>query len=119
MNPFDLAPAAVVRVAAWPVEVLEQFAAPDLAAQAASVDAADAAALTAYEEAYQRTLESQRRQLWRVTAGDARFCCALALASPSLASRLQDGTPPTHIFNKIGTANRAEAAAYAIRHGLA
>jgi DNA-binding NarL/FixJ family response regulator len=28
-------------------------------------------------------------------------------------------THVTHIFNKIGTANRAEAAAYAIRHGLA
>lgn len=94
MNPFEIAPAAVVRVAAWPVEVLEQFVAPHLAAQAASVDADDAEALAAYEEAYRHTLESQRRQLWRVTAGDARFCCALALASPSLASRLQDGTPP-------------------------
>jgi DNA-binding CsgD family transcriptional regulator len=28
-------------------------------------------------------------------------------------------THVTHIFNKIGTANRAEAVAYAIRHGLA
>ena len=94
MNPFDLAPAAVVRVAAWPVDALEQFVAPHLAEQASSVDAADEEALTGYEKAYRQTLESQRRQLWRATAGDARFCCALALSSPSLASRLQDGTPP-------------------------
>jgi hypothetical protein len=94
MTPFDLAPAAVVRVAAWPVEALEQFAAPHLAEKARSADVGDEAALTAYEEAYRHILESQRRQLWRVTAGDARFCCALALSSPSLASRLQDGIPP-------------------------
>jgi len=94
MNPFELAPAAVVRVAAWPVEVLEQFAAPHLAQQAVAVDGDNAEALTAYEEAYRQTIESQRQQLWRVTAGDARFCCALALSSPSLASRLQEGPPP-------------------------
>jgi hypothetical protein len=50
MNAFDLAPAAVVRVAGWPLDALEQFAAPDLAAQAASVDAGDAVALAAYED---------------------------------------------------------------------
>jgi hypothetical protein len=94
MNAFDLAPAAVVRVAGWPLDALEQFAAPDLAAQAASVDAGDAVALAAYEDAYRQTLEGQRWHLWQVTAGDPRFRCAVALSSPSLASQLKDGTPP-------------------------
>lgn len=94
MNAFDLAPAAVVRVAGWPLETLERLAAPHIAEQAASVDAADEVSLVAYEEAYRQAMDDQRRYLWRVTAGDPRFRCALALSSPSLVSRLKDGTPP-------------------------
>ncbi|MDD5036089.1 MAG: lantibiotic dehydratase [Methylococcaceae bacterium] len=94
MSAFELAPAAVVRVAGWPLETLQRLAAPRLAGQAASLDRADEASLAAYEEDYRQVLEDQRRYLWRVTAGDPRFRCALALSSPSLASRLKDGIAP-------------------------
>lgn len=67
-----LAPAAVVRVAAWPLSTLSELASdpaqPDL----------------------QVRLSHERRALWRATAGDVRFMRALSVSNPALAERVTE-----------------------------
>ncbi|HEY2510398.1 MAG TPA: hypothetical protein VGI39_06070 [Polyangiaceae bacterium] len=82
MKAFELAPAAVARIAGWPVEALSRLASSRVAELAAGDDEAE------YQAAYAEAIEEERQHLWRTTAADPRFVCAVAVVSPSLASRL-------------------------------
>src|SRR5688572_8367487 len=59
---LDLAPAAVIRAAAWPIETIDVFGHPGL--------------------------DRERTSLWDMTYGDPRFMKALLFASPSLFERV-------------------------------
>src|SRR4051812_4705398 len=72
----ELAPAAVIRAAAWPIESLDVFGDRERAARHSVI---------AYEDAIDR----ERAALWERTAADPRFMKALVFASPSLLQRVQ------------------------------
>src|SRR2546426_2103356 len=76
---LELAPAAIIRAPAWPIETLEPFGDPDLANECCSAHPID----SAYETAVNR----ERMALWDRTVGDPSFMRALLLASPSLFER--------------------------------
>lgn len=83
---FELAPAAVIRAAAWPIETLDAFGDRELAelVRARSVTGAE----------YERAIDRERAALWERSAGDPRFMKALALASPSLWQRVRRSDGP-------------------------
>lgn len=85
MAAVELAPAAVVRVAGWPLAAIDELADARVAALARSVTPGGADR-SEYVAAYAEALEEQRRRLWQRTVGDPRFVRALALASPGLAA---------------------------------
>jgi hypothetical protein len=78
---FELAPAAVIRAAAWPVETLEVFGNPGLAEACRKKQSVDSA--------YEETVGRERASLWERTVGDRHFMKALLLASPSLFERVR------------------------------
>ena len=84
---FELAPAAVLRAAAWPIESLSPFGDPDLARQVG--------AGRSFEGAYRQTIDRERAALWERTAGDPRFMKGLAVASESLLARVLQHAGPT------------------------
>src|SRR5262249_45551203 len=75
-----LAPALVVRAAAWPLERLAPFGDEALADLAATASSADPAGWQRYAAAYERVLACESEQLWRTTVGDPAFFKALTLA---------------------------------------
>lgn len=83
---FELAPAAVVRVASWPAAALDRLQDPALS-ELACADGVGAGA--AYRAAYAVAIERQRRELAAITVADPRFRCAVAVASPGLARALE------------------------------
>jgi L-ascorbate metabolism protein UlaG (beta-lactamase superfamily) len=74
---IHLAPAAVMRAAAWPLECFEAFGDPDGAALGLKRDAFR----------YEHVLAAERRALWTRLLDDDRFDAALALSSPSTRAR--------------------------------
>ncbi|MFZ6180293.1 lantibiotic dehydratase [Nannocystis pusilla] len=83
---IDLAPAAVVRVAAFPLSRVQVLAEPELAARARVADSKDMSAWTCYCEAYAAAIERTRARLWASTADDPAFMRALTLGNPELAA---------------------------------
>ncbi len=82
--PLTLAPAGVLRGAAWPQASL------DWAGEGADpADLAGAAGDTRFESTYAACLQAERRALWERTVGDDRFLRALALSSPSALARVR------------------------------
>jgi hypothetical protein len=77
---FELAPAAVMRSAAWPIESLAPFGGQE--------PSRSLGAGRAFEVAYDAEIERERSALWDRTAGDASFLKALAVASDSLFTRV-------------------------------
>lgn len=75
---FDLAPAAIVRIAGWPLDTITRFRPERLG---------DPAGPSADAE-YQAELEKQRATLRALTVGDPGFMRALAVAHPTLAARV-------------------------------
>ncbi|MEO8304973.1 MAG: lantibiotic dehydratase [Betaproteobacteria bacterium] len=84
---FRLAPAGVLRAAAWPVSCLAGFGDLQLGDRLRH-EAAGHARNAEFEQDYERTLAREREYLWGVTAEDPRFSKALALASPSAHARV-------------------------------
>jgi len=80
-----LCPAAVVRVAAFPLARVQALAEPELAARACEADHKDMSAWTSYCEAYAIAVERTRATLWASTADDPAFMRALTLGNPELA----------------------------------
>lgn len=76
---YTLAPAAVIRAAAWPLDTLDGFGG---------------------EGDYEDVIARERARLWERTAGDPAFMKALALASPSLAMRMQTRAGPRETRDK-------------------
>ena len=87
MSRASLAPAAVLRAAAWPIEKLSGFGDAHLAEQAAAADPADQAGWRCYERAYGRAVAAERASLWSTTVDDRHFLKALTLANPAFAMR--------------------------------
>jgi len=94
MRTFALAPAAVMRVAQWPLDDLEALACPAVAKAAESLTPDDVAAAELYDVEYTAAVEAARRRLWSTTAGNPRFRAALAMSSPSLHAGLGTGEVP-------------------------
>ena len=85
--PLVVSAHAVARIAGWPIETVQDFADPELAAAADTLLAAEmavAATREEYEEAFDRAMEAQRDRL-RDHAGPDRFRTALAIANPAVA----------------------------------
>jgi hypothetical protein len=78
---LDLAPAGVIRAAAWPIETLDVFGDSDLADASRKGHSIDTD--------YDAVIDRERASLWERTAGDPRFMKALLLASPSLFDRVR------------------------------
>lgn len=95
MTAFSPAPAAVARIAAWPVQALRRLEDPELTALAASLDPGTPAALADYDRTYHETVDRLRQDLWALTMGDPVFRCAIAIANPSLVRQLtgRESTP--------------------------
>ncbi|MBX3128161.1 MAG: lantibiotic dehydratase [Polyangiaceae bacterium] len=70
-----LAPAAVVRASAWPIDVLDAFGA----------DVADVG--------YAAAVDREREALWERTVGEPQFMRALTFASPAFAARVDALAP--------------------------
>lgn len=83
---IDLCPAAVVRVAAFPLRRVQALAEPELAARARVADSKDMSSWTGYCEAYAAAIERTRARLWASTADDPAFMRALTLGNPELAA---------------------------------
>ncbi|PCC71594.1 Lantibiotic dehydratase, C terminus [Nannocystis exedens] len=81
-----LCPAAVVRVAAFPLGRVQALAEPELAARARAADPWDMSSWTSYCEAYAAAIERSRGRLWASTADDPAFMRALTLGNPELAA---------------------------------
>lgn len=88
---FTLAPAAIVRVASWPLDDLVALGDPSLARAAAQVDPDQAETVVALEADYEASIEAGRSHLWATTVADPRFRAALVLSSPGLHRQLGDG----------------------------
>jgi hypothetical protein len=86
---FGLAPAAIVRVASWPLDDLVALGDPSLAQRAARVDPDPT-----LEADYEASVEAARARLWATTVDDPRFRAALVLSSPGLHRQLGDGRRP-------------------------
>lgn len=99
---LTLAPALMVRVAAWPLSVLDGLGDGELGELAARLStpkpgrrdrAAHHARRTdeeAYAARYAATLEAERAQLWTRTGADPRFVHALWLSNPQLGARVAE-----------------------------
>lgn len=74
-----LAPAGVLRAAAWPLEALADFGDAELAARARGG--------AAFERAYEAAVRREAEALWTRSIDDPRFERALLLASPSAHAR--------------------------------
>ncbi|MFY0536405.1 lantibiotic dehydratase [Nannocystis pusilla] len=83
---IDLCPAAVVRVAAFPLSRVQALAEPELAARARVADPSDMSLWTVYCETYAAAIERTRARLWASTADDPAFMRALTLGNPELAA---------------------------------
>jgi hypothetical protein len=90
-NDFSLAPAAIVRVASWPLEDLVALGDPSLAQRAAQVDPGQAEAMGALEADYEASVEAGRAHLWATTVADPRFRAALVLSSPGVHRQIGVG----------------------------
>jgi hypothetical protein len=90
---FELAPAAIVRIASCPYEHIAALASAELARAAAELDPASRSARSVFEAAYELELSRERAELWRRTASDERFRAALAMASASLTRTIGRGLP--------------------------
>lgn len=88
-EPFEFAPAGVLRAASWPLEAITELDAPALAEHVLRDEHG-----SALEAAYAAQLEVSRARLWAQTAACPRFRAALALSSPALHSRLGAGELP-------------------------
>nr|UXE46068.1 hypothetical protein Hi04_10k_c5591_00008 [uncultured bacterium] len=88
---LELAPASVLRAAAWPLETLQAFGAPELL---------EARSEASFAVAHREALERERRALWERTALDDRFLRALLFASPSLFTRVRQAQGPRAPRNK-------------------
>jgi hypothetical protein len=87
MRQFEIAPAAIARVASVPLSSLSDLAEPALADQAeAAYDSR--LSWSAFESSYEAALDATREHLWLLTANDKRFLVALAFANPHLAARV-------------------------------
>lgn len=86
MSAVQLAPAAVARVAAFPLARAEALAEPALAAAARDTGPEDMSSGSAYALAYARAVERGRAHLWAATVDDPAFLRALTLANPDFAA---------------------------------
>ncbi len=85
----EFAPAFIVRISGWPLNVVDEFAAPGLAKQALiAIKSNNKKIWESFENTYQQVLLSQRARLWEVTAKNQKFLVALATANPPLADRV-------------------------------
>jgi hypothetical protein len=82
----SLAPAVIVRAAAWPIESLNGFGDGELARMAAAATPDLATEWDAYVERYERVLAQERADLRRATVQDPRFLNALAVTNPDAVS---------------------------------
>jgi hypothetical protein len=82
----SLAPAVIVRAAAWPIESLNGFGDGELARMAAAATPDLATEWDAYVERYGRVLAQERAALRRATVQDPRFLNALAVTNPDAVS---------------------------------
>ena len=87
---IELAPAAVVRVAGFPLAAVAALADPDLAALPRT---GAAAAIAAHDAAYTASIARQRAALWAATAADPAFMRALTLCNPALAAAVPARRP--------------------------
>jgi hypothetical protein len=85
---LELAPAAVVRVAGFPLARVSELADPALATLARNPD-------RNYETAYAASIAHQRSALWSATASDPDFMRALTLCNPELAGWVPSNLPTT------------------------
>ncbi len=116
---FQLAPAGLLRSAAWPAAVMRPFGDPALGELAVSGS-------SSFEQAYAQVLERERAHLWAATLGDPGFEKALALGSPSARARAsaaaarRDGPRNRALRRAEHTLYRylARAAGRATPHGL-
>ncbi|MCA9710830.1 MAG: hypothetical protein KDK70_33620, partial [Myxococcales bacterium] len=92
MEGLQLAPAIVVRVAAWPMAAVTGLGAEEVP---------DPAEGEAFEQAHARALEHDRAHLWARTVEDPRFMRALAVANPELARGLVGRTRPSSRNKKV------------------
>ncbi len=88
---LELAPAVIVRVAAWPLGAVTCFGRTGIAPLARDSRASKA---PAYLDAYRAAVEDERSRLWERTVGDSRFMRALAIANPELARGLLGRSRP-------------------------
>ncbi len=109
MSGVRLAPALVVRAAAWPLELLAPFGDRALGALAATASPADPAGWQRYEEAYGRVLARESQYLWQTTVGDAAFFKVLMLANPLAAQLVREVDPSRGRNNRF---RRAEGMLY-------
>ncbi len=86
----ELSPFGVLRVAAWPLETLDQLGCPGLLERARELALGGQAARRRFEVAYQEALARERAVLWRETAGSERFMKALAIANVELMQRVRE-----------------------------
>lgn len=97
-----LAPAFMIRVAAWPLDVLDGLGDEALGAQAARLcqpkpgrrdrvaHHARRADEDSYAARYAAVLDAERAALWRATGADPRFVHALWLSNPQVAARVAE-----------------------------
>ncbi len=109
MSGVRLAPALVVRAAAWPLELLAPFGDRALSALAATASPADPAGWQRYGEAYARVLARESEYLWQATVGDPAFGKALTLANPLAAQLAREVDPSRGRNNRF---RRAEGMLY-------
>jgi hypothetical protein len=89
----ELAPAGVIRAAAWPIESLDSFGDSQLAALALRAASVRQRMWSHYVQAYEQSLECERETLWRITAEDSWFMKALLLSNPPVADRVRRSEP--------------------------
>lgn len=95
MSPdLELAPAAVARVAAFPLDRVARLGDPEISGMAQGTCLEDQASRGRYEAAYAAAIERQRAALWSATAGDPAFRRALALSNPALLRALPAAPGP-------------------------
>ncbi len=98
---MKLAPAGVLRAAAWPLEALDGFGGSELAARTRDTRRSSAADAE-LERAYRAGIERERSFLWARAMEDSWFDKALALSSPSACTRIRGA-----MLRRHGPRNRA------------
>src|SRR2546423_11040020 len=90
---LELAPAVLVRAAAWPLLKLLALEDSALAAVARELPA-ESTGSTEYDDLYQRSMNEQSARLTAATTGDPAFLRALVVSNPEVEARLAQGGPP-------------------------